>query len=86
MPRNEEESFTDILRELDKNKFVRLILERWNEQAKRNMQTTIVIVLAVLATILILNWWGKLSVESNGWVIAALIGYLFGRGSQNMRL
>lgn len=76
-----EETFTDILHELEKNKFAKLVMERWSEQSKRNMQTTITIVIAVLLTILLLNWGEKLSVESNGWIIAALIG-LFGRGSQ----
>jgi len=25
---------------------------------------------------------GKLTVESNGWILAALVGYLYGRGTQ----
>jgi hypothetical protein len=57
-------------------------MERWYERAKMNTIMTALIVFAVLLTILLLNWGGKLSMESNGWIIAALIGYLFGRVNQ----
>lgn len=86
MPRNEEESLTDVLRELEKNKFAKSVLEKLHMQSKMNMWVTITSVLAVLVTILLLNWGGKLTEESNGWIIAAIVGYVFGRGSQNMRL
>jgi hypothetical protein len=32
MAKNEEESLTDILHELEKNKFVKLVMERWDKQ------------------------------------------------------
>jgi len=77
-----KESVSDVLRELDNNKFAKAVMERLEIQSKRNMQTTLIIVLAVLATLLLLNWGEKLTSEANGWIIAALIGYLFGRGTQ----
>lgn len=83
MVKYEDESLTEILHELEKNKFVKLLMERWHEQTKLRMQNTLIVVSAVLITILLLNFWGKLSMESNGWIIAALIGYLFGRSSPN---
>jgi len=72
-----------FLRELEKSKFAKFIAQRWDEQAKMRMKTTLLITCVVLATILLLNWGAKLSQEANGWLLAALVGYLFGRGSQN---
>ena len=80
MAQDDYESVKEILRELEKNKFVKHVADMWGEQAKLKKKTTMVVVLAILAVILILNWWSKLTPESNGWIIAALIGYLFGRG------
>lgn len=76
---NKEETVTDILQELKKNKFAKSALDKWSEHAKSNRQVTFLLVLAILITMLILNWCGKMTTESNGWLLAALIGYLFGR-------
>jgi hypothetical protein len=86
MPEEKEESFTDVLHELEKNKFAKSVVEKLHEQSKLNMWITITAVIAVLLTILLLNYGGKLTEESNGWIIAAIVGYVFGRGSQNIRL
>jgi cytochrome b len=79
MAKKDVDDIGKLLSMLEKTKFVKQFIEGWREQSKRNMQTTIIIVVAILATILLLNLLGKLSTESNGWIIAALIGYLFGR-------
>lgn len=79
---NQDESLTELLQELDKNKFVKSIAEKWQEQSKTNAKLTLILVAALLVTMLVLNWWGKLSMESNGWLLAALIGYLFGRSQK----
>ena len=76
---NDAESIKKVLRELDKNKLVKFVVERWNEQAKLQKYATLAVVLAMLGTIILLNLWNKLTLESNGWIIAALMGYLFGR-------
>ncbi len=82
MAKSDYEGIKKVLQEFERNKFVRFLSEQWSEQAKLQAQATLLIVLAVLGTIVILNWWGKLTPESNGWIIAALIGYLFGRGQK----
>ncbi len=83
MEKDDAKSVNEILRELEKNKFVKMLMERWHELSKARMQTTTILVFAILITMLLLNLGGKLSTESNGWILAALIGYLFGRGTQN---
>ncbi|MEM4255217.1 MAG: hypothetical protein QXR53_02715 [Candidatus Norongarragalinales archaeon] len=82
MAKTDDERLTDVLRELDKNKFARMVADRWYDLSKQNAKMTTIIVFAVLATVLILNWQEKLTMETNGWVIASLIGYLFGRGQK----
>ena len=82
MAKDDYESIKELLHELEKNKFVKFVTEKLNEQAKLQKQTTLLIAIAVLGTILLLNWGSKLTPESNGWIIAALIGYLFGRGQK----
>lgn len=87
MAKNDVESIIEVLHALEKSKFVKQLakqfMENWREQSKRSMKTTTIIVIALLATILLLNLLGKLSMEANGWIIAALIGYLFGRSVQH---
>lgn len=82
MAKKNEESITEVLHELDKNQFIKQALASWLVQSKKKMWTTLAVVSAILVTVLLLNWGGKLSMESNGWILAALIGYLFGRGTQ----
>ena len=82
MAQDDYEGVKKLLQELEKSKFAKQCIDYWHEQAKMHMQTTLIIVAAVLITILLLNWGGKLTVESNGWIIAALLGYLFGRGQK----
>ena len=82
MVKDDAEQINKILRELEKNKFVKLLMERWFERAKMSSIMTALTVFAILLTILLLNLMGKLTMESNGWIIAALIGYLFGRVNQ----
>lgn len=79
---NDIQSINELLRELENNKFVKSLTEHWHKLAEARMRTTLLIVFAVLATILLLNLGGKLTPESNGWILAALLGYLFGRGTQ----
>jgi len=80
--KNDYEGIKEILRELEKNKFCKFVAEQLSEQEKIQKITTILIIIAVLLTIVVLNWWNKLTPESNGWILAALIGYLFGRGQK----
>jgi len=80
MAKDDYERVKEVLQELEKSKFIKHIAEMWNEQAKLQKKATLVVVLAILSAIVLLNLWGKLTPESNGWIIAALIGYLFGRG------
>ena len=82
MAKDDAESINKVLRELEKNKFVKRYMEQQRELSKAHMRTTIIIVGTILVTMLLLNWGGKLSMESNGWLLAALMGYLFGRGIQ----
>ena len=82
MAQDDYEGIKNLLRELEKNKFAKHVAGLWDEQVKLQKKATLVVVLAVLVTIVLLNLWGKLTSESNGWIIAALIGYLFGRGQK----
>jgi len=82
MVKDDVKSINELLHELEKNKFVKSLMNQWHELAKMRMQTTLLIVIVVLVTMLLLNLGGKLTPESNGWLLAALIGYLFGRGIQ----
>jgi len=82
MANNDAEKINKVLRQLEKSKFVKHLAELWAGQERLQKYTTLFVVLAVLGTIIVLNWWGKLTPESNGWIIAALIGYLFGRGQK----
>ena len=82
MADDDYEGIRKVLQELDKNKFVKYLTDKLHEQSKMQMLTTAFIVSAVLAVLLLLNWGDKLTQESNGWIIAALMGYLFGRGQK----
>jgi divalent metal cation (Fe/Co/Zn/Cd) transporter len=78
---DEMEGIKNILHELEKNRLVKKLEKDWHELSKMAMYTDIVLLCIVLITILLLNWLGKLSNEANGWLLAALIGYIFGRGA-----
>jgi xanthine/uracil permease len=80
MVKDDAEQIKKVLQALEKSKLVKRVVEYWYEQPKIHARTTIIIVSLVLLTILLLNLMGKLSMESNGWIIALLLGYLFGRG------
>ncbi len=82
MVQNDIESINELLKGLEKNKFVKSVMQNWHDLARVRMRTSLILVFAVLGTMLLLNLIGKLSIESNGWILAALIGYLFGRGTQ----
>ncbi len=70
---NGEESFVDILRELDKNKFARQIADKIEQLQKESAKLNFLLIIGAFTTIIFLNYMNKLSMESNGWIIAGSV-------------